>query len=118
MAARIPDITEFQITQRFWDGVNVNFRLRWTDAGYTPEYTPLSKLEKAAEHFEDAENLLAYELRKTNRNVNEPTVGLIHNYNATQPLKTDIKGTQNVRRPTFRRGRQPFSRGGRITMSS
>jgi Retrotransposon gag protein len=67
MAARLPDITKFQLLQRYWDGVNPYLRLKWTKNGYSPEFSELEELELAAERFENTENLWGYEARKNTR---------------------------------------------------
>ena len=67
IAARLPDMTEFQLTQKYWDGANSYLRLKWTENGYTPEFSTLGELELAAERFENAEYLRTFELRKSLR---------------------------------------------------
>jgi hypothetical protein len=57
MAARVPDISEFQLIQQYWDGADSYIRLKWTENGYAPEFSLLPELEMAAERYENAENL-------------------------------------------------------------
>lgn len=64
MAAWLPDISGFQITQQYWDGANSYLRIEWTDTGLTPDYSSLMALEIAPEHFEQAEKLWEYEERR------------------------------------------------------
>ena len=77
IAARLPDITEFQLIQKYWDGANHYLRFKWTENGYTPEFSTLDELELAAERFENAENLQLFETRKENK---EPHEGNMNNY--------------------------------------
>ena len=64
IAACLPDMNEFQLTQKYWDGANSYLRLKWTENSYTPEFSTLEELEIAAEHFENAEHLRIFELRR------------------------------------------------------
>ncbi|KAF8484140.1 hypothetical protein JB92DRAFT_2551183, partial [Gautieria morchelliformis] len=57
MAARLPDITEFQLIQKYWDGAETCIRLKWTENGFTPEFSSLEELEIAAKRNENTEQL-------------------------------------------------------------
>jgi hypothetical protein len=105
MATRVPDISKFQLIQRYWDGANSYIRLKWTENGFTPEFSPLSELEIAAERYENAENLRNYKARRT---VREDTVGLhtaSRSMNSFAPRPHTRLNTRN-----FRGKHQPTSK--------
>jgi hypothetical protein len=90
MAARVPDISEFQLIQRYWDRANSYIRLKWTENGYTPEFSPLSELELAAERYENAENLRSFEAWRVTRKglSGTHTAHTNDNHNTTTPTWT------------------------------
>ena len=63
MDAWLPDITDFQLMQKYWDGANSYLHLKWTENGFTPEFSDISELELAAKRYENAEQLQAYKQR-------------------------------------------------------
>ena len=76
IAARLPDINKFQLIQKYWDGPNQYLHFKWTENGYTPEFSTLVELELAAERYENAENLQLFEICKQTR---EPCEGNMNN---------------------------------------
>ena len=70
MTAWLPDITDFQLTQKYWDGTNTYLCLKWTEKGFTPESLDISELELPAKRYENAEQLQAYEQRCNMREEN------------------------------------------------
>ena len=57
MATWLLDITDFQLTQKYWDGTNTYSHLKWTENGFTPEFLDISELELVAERYENTEQL-------------------------------------------------------------
>ena len=57
MATWLPDITDFQLMQKYWDGTNTYLCLKWTENGFTPEFSDISELELVAERYENTEQL-------------------------------------------------------------
>ncbi|KAI9068602.1 hypothetical protein FKP32DRAFT_1695592 [Trametes sanguinea] len=47
LAVRFPDVTDFQLVQIFWKGINTYLRVYLIEKGLNPEKTPLDKLEEA-----------------------------------------------------------------------
>ena len=67
LAAQLPDVNEFQLTQNYWDSMNSYLWLKWTENRYTPEFLRLEELGLAAERFENAEHLRLFELHKDSK---------------------------------------------------
>ena len=96
-AARLPDINEFQLTQKYWDGANSYLRFKWTENGYTPEFSTLEELELAAERFENAEHLRLSELRKDSRDSGlHISVSWNVQHNTQKPPQQDDGGRHTV----------------------
>ncbi|KAI0323422.1 hypothetical protein GY45DRAFT_1211891, partial [Cubamyces sp. BRFM 1775] len=54
LAVRFPDVTDFQLVQIFWKGLNTHLRVYLIEKGLNPEKTKLDKLVKYAVRKEDA----------------------------------------------------------------
>ncbi|KAL7284480.1 hypothetical protein ACG7TL_001771 [Trametes sanguinea] len=54
LAVRFPDVTDFQLVQIFWKGMNTYLRVYLIEKGLNPEKTPLDKLVKYAVRKEEA----------------------------------------------------------------
>ncbi|KAI0371577.1 hypothetical protein BV20DRAFT_941789, partial [Pilatotrama ljubarskyi] len=54
LAARFPDVTDFQLVQIFWKGLNTYLRVYLIEKGLNPEKTKLDKLVKYAVRKEEA----------------------------------------------------------------
>ena len=102
LVARLPDVNEFQLTQKYWDGANSYLRLKWTENGYTPEFSKLEELELAAERFENAEQLRLFELRKEGKDSRDSGSHI--------PLNRSVQN--NSQKPTVKEdgGRPTFPR--------
>lgn len=66
MAAHLPDITQFQLAQSYWDGAETYIHLKWMENSFMPEFSSLDQLEIAVECYENTEQLHTYELRCNN----------------------------------------------------
>jgi hypothetical protein len=56
LASRLPDITDFQIALRLWDGAEQYLRSAWLRDGFDSEFSSLSQLEESGYRFEQARN--------------------------------------------------------------
>ncbi|OSD01905.1 hypothetical protein PYCCODRAFT_1354674, partial [Trametes coccinea BRFM310] len=54
LAVRFPDVTDFQLVQIFWKGLNTHLRVYLIEKGLNPEKTKLDKLVKYAVRKEEA----------------------------------------------------------------
>ncbi|EJF55666.1 hypothetical protein DICSQDRAFT_38926, partial [Dichomitus squalens LYAD-421 SS1] len=54
LAKRFPDVTDFQLVQIFWKGINQYLRVHLIEKGFDPETTPLDRLVKHAARKEKA----------------------------------------------------------------
>ncbi|KAF7371586.1 Transcription factor [Mycena venus] len=48
------DITDRQLVVRFWEGADMEIRLKWAEAGFDPEFSNIDELETAGRNFQRA----------------------------------------------------------------
>ena len=44
IATQLLDTTDFQLTQKYWDGANTYLHLKWTKNWFTPEFLDISEV--------------------------------------------------------------------------
>jgi hypothetical protein len=70
-ALRITDVSPEGIARKFWDGAKPYLRIKWTENGYTREFSKLAELQEAGERYEAAEALARLEAQKSSRSTRQ-----------------------------------------------
>ncbi|KAG8776167.1 hypothetical protein FRC15_012085 [Serendipita sp. 397] len=64
---RITDVSDKSLSRRFWDGANSYLKIKWTENGYTREFSNMEDLLEAAERYEAAEEQAKRERQKSSK---------------------------------------------------
>ncbi|KIJ32574.1 hypothetical protein M422DRAFT_265592 [Sphaerobolus stellatus SS14] len=79
LAARVPDIDDFDIIQQLAKNAAPYLQIEWAEAGFTEDFTSLEEYEESGYRFEQAEELRIYLEKKLARDKIQPSPQYRHN---------------------------------------